>query len=113
VDAAALISRGLVPDERWPVKILGNGTLARRLTIVAGAYSKSAHEQITKAGGAAQNLNGQPYEFRKPKRRFPTTGGGAGGAKATGKGGKSARSKAPPADAAEDQPAPSAPEAAG
>jgi large subunit ribosomal protein L15 len=70
VDAAALIEAGLVPDTRQPVKILGNGTLSKRLTIVAGWYSKSAHERITQAGGKAQNLKGETFEFPKPKKVF-------------------------------------------
>src|ERR1700742_1013170 len=32
VDAAALIEAGLVPDDRWPVKILGEGELKKKLT---------------------------------------------------------------------------------
>src|SRR5436190_15301004 len=40
VDAAALIQAGLVPNGRWPVKILGQGTLTKKLTVTAGWYSK-------------------------------------------------------------------------
>src|SRR5688500_2129846 len=53
VDAIALIEAGLVPDSKRPVKILGNGTMSKKLTVVAGWYSKSAHEKITQAGGTA------------------------------------------------------------
>ena len=70
VDAAALIAAGLVPNEKWPVKILGEGTFTKKLTIVAGWYSKSAHEKITAAGGTAQNLKGEAFEFPKPKKKF-------------------------------------------
>jgi large subunit ribosomal protein L15 len=70
VDAAALIAAGLVPDEKWPVKILGSGQLTRKLTIVAGWYSKSAHAKITELGGTAQNLKGEAFEFPKPKKKF-------------------------------------------
>src|ERR1700749_3869664 len=31
VDAAALIGAGLVPDDHWPVKILGDGDMAKKL----------------------------------------------------------------------------------
>src|SRR3954466_1765027 len=42
VDTAALIDAGLVPDTKLPVKILGNGEFTgKRLTVVAGWYSKS------------------------------------------------------------------------
>jgi len=70
VDAAALIQAGLVPDDRHPVKILGEGDLKKKLTVVAGWFSKSAHEKITKAGGSAQNLKGESFEFPKPKKVF-------------------------------------------
>jgi large subunit ribosomal protein L15 len=70
VDANALIEAGLVPDARQPVKILGNGSISKKLTVVAGWYSKSAHEKINAAGGAAQNIKGEAFEFPKPKKKF-------------------------------------------
>jgi large subunit ribosomal protein L15 len=70
VDAAMLIEAGLVPDTQWPVKILGEGTITKKLIVVAGWYSKSAHEKITQAGGTAQNLKGAAFEFPKPKKKF-------------------------------------------
>ncbi len=70
IDAAALIEAGLVPDDRQPVKILGDGEVGRKLTVIAGAYSRSAHQKITQAGGAANNLKGEAFEFPKPKKRF-------------------------------------------
>jgi large subunit ribosomal protein L15 len=70
VDQAALVEKGLVPDTKQPVKILGNGKLSKKLTVSAGWYSKSAHEQITKLGGAANNAKGETFEFPKPKKKF-------------------------------------------
>src|SRR4029079_1905054 len=35
VDASALIEAGLVPDDRLPVKILGEGAISKKLTVVA------------------------------------------------------------------------------
>jgi large subunit ribosomal protein L15 len=70
VDAAALEEAGLIPDTKQPVKILGNGALDKKLTVVAGWYSKSAHEKITSAGGTAQNLKGEAFQFPKPKKKF-------------------------------------------
>lgn len=70
VDAAALEQAGLVPDLKQPVKILGEGKLSKKLTVVAGWYSKSAHAAINGAGGAAQNLKGETFEFPKPKKKF-------------------------------------------
>jgi large subunit ribosomal protein L15 len=77
VDATALQEAGLVPDATLPVKILGEGELKKKLTVVAGWYSKSAHEKITKAGGAAQNLKGETFEFPKAKKKFVPREGGA------------------------------------
>ena len=70
VDAAMLIEAGLVPDDTQPVKILGDGAITKKLTIVAGWYSRSAQQKITEAGGAAQNLKGEAFEFPKPKKKF-------------------------------------------
>jgi hypothetical protein len=70
VDAAALIEAGLVPDEYWPVKILGEGEFKKKLTVVAGKFSKSAYDKITKAGGTAQNLKGEPFAFPRSKEEF-------------------------------------------
>jgi large subunit ribosomal protein L15 len=70
VDSSALIEAGLIPDDKQPVKILGDGELGKKLTIMAGWYSKSALEKITKAGGSAQTLKGEAFEFPKPKKKF-------------------------------------------
>jgi|SRR5665213_440873 len=70
LDAQALLDAGLVPDKKWPVKILGEGSISKKLTIVAGWYSKSAHEKIGAAGGTAQNLKGEAFAFPKPKKKF-------------------------------------------
>ena len=70
VDAAALHEAGLIPDLRQPVKILGDGAITKKLTVVAGWYSKSAHDKINQAGGTAQNLKGEAFAFPKPKKKF-------------------------------------------
>jgi large subunit ribosomal protein L15 len=70
VDAAALQQAKLIRDDRYNVKVLGDGNLSKRLTVVAGWYSKSAHEKITAAGGTAQNLKGEAFQFPKPKKKF-------------------------------------------
>ena len=70
VDAVALRDAGLVPDDRQPVKILGDGTITKKLTVHAGWYSKSAHEKITGAGGSAKNIKGEDFKFPKPTPRF-------------------------------------------
>lgn len=70
VDAAALVEKGLVPDTKLPVKILGQGSFSKKLTVVVGWYSKSAHEKITGAGGTAQNAKGEAFAFPKPTPNF-------------------------------------------
>jgi len=70
VDALVLKDKGLVPDLKLKVKILGEGKLTRKLNVVAGWFSKSAHAAITAAGGTAQGLTGQAFEFPKPKKKF-------------------------------------------
>ena len=56
VDASSLIAKGLVRDERYPVKILGDGELSKKLNVVAGKFTQQAAEKITKAGGTMQTL---------------------------------------------------------
>ena len=53
VDTASLYSKGLV-RKTLPVKILGNGTLNKKLTVRAALFSASAKEKIEKAGGAVK-----------------------------------------------------------
>ena len=54
VTPALLKEAGVVKNELNGVKILGNGTLERKLTIQAHKFSKSAEEAITNAGGAIE-----------------------------------------------------------
>jgi large subunit ribosomal protein L15 len=70
VDGAALAEKGLIPDLKLPLKILGNGELTKKVTTVAKWYSKSAYEKITAAGGTAQNAQGEAFAFPKPKKKF-------------------------------------------
>jgi large subunit ribosomal protein L15 len=104
VDATVLKEKGLIPDLKQPVKILGNGEITKKLTVLAGWYSKSAHEKIAKAGGAAQNVKGEAFEFPKPKKKFVPREGGPGKKKQ-----RPAAEQAPPAEgAAPPAPAPAA-----
>src|SRR4051794_1811183 len=70
VDATVLIDAGLVPDDKQPVKVLGDGEITKKLTVVAGWYSRSAHQKITAAGGTAQNGKGEAFESPTPKKKF-------------------------------------------
>jgi len=51
VDTASLIQKGLVKGA-MPVKILGNGEFAKKLSFKVDAMSASAKEKIEKAGGS-------------------------------------------------------------
>ncbi len=52
----ALRARGMVRQARARVKILGDGELKVALNVSAHAFSKSAQEKITAAGGKAETL---------------------------------------------------------
>src|SRR5207249_1608249 len=54
VDREALIKAGLMPRKAELLKVLGDGELKRKVTVRAHAFSKSAQEKITKAGGTAE-----------------------------------------------------------
>ena len=54
VDAAALKAKGIIKKAEIPVKVLGNGKLTKKLSVKLAAYSKSASEKITAAGGTAE-----------------------------------------------------------
>jgi len=56
VDPAVLVRAGLVTRLLDGVKILGGGELARRLSVKAHAFSKSAAEKIQAAGGTVTTL---------------------------------------------------------
>lgn len=54
VDAESLLLKGLVRKADRPVKVLGNGTLAKSLTFVVDKVSASAKAKIEKAGGKVE-----------------------------------------------------------
>ena len=56
VDAAALAEAGLIQDAAKPVKILGNGNLTKKLSVVASTFSTAAQEKISAAGGSAERV---------------------------------------------------------
>jgi large subunit ribosomal protein L15 len=56
VSPESLIARGLVRNSRLGVKVLGDGDLSVALTVKAHAFSHSAEEKITKAGGKFEIL---------------------------------------------------------
>ncbi|OLC84206.1 MAG: 50S ribosomal protein L15 [Acidobacteria bacterium 13_1_40CM_4_57_6] len=57
VTPETLHARGLVRRANDDVKILGDGALKTKLTVRAHAFSKSAQQKITAAGGAFEILS--------------------------------------------------------
>ena len=55
VTVADLISKGAVRDS-LPVKVLGNGDIAVKVSVTAHAFSASAVEKIAAAGGSTKTL---------------------------------------------------------
>ena len=54
VDAAALIEAGIIASCPNGLKVLSNGTLTKKVTVKAAAFSESAKEKIEQAGGKAE-----------------------------------------------------------
>ena len=54
ITADTLCAAGLIKHSELPVKILGNGTIDKAYTVKATAFSKSAVEKITAAGGKTE-----------------------------------------------------------
>jgi len=51
-----LVENGLISDSGDPVKVLGDGEAPKNLQVSAHAFSKSAEEKITAAGGSVERL---------------------------------------------------------
>jgi large subunit ribosomal protein L15 len=56
IDIDALREKGLVPKNAELVKILGEGTLTKKLTVKVHKFSKTALEKLAAAGGSAEVL---------------------------------------------------------
>ncbi|MFA6755290.1 MAG: 50S ribosomal protein L15 [Bacilli bacterium] len=54
IDITTLIEKGLVKKEYDGLKILGEGTLSKKLTVKANKFSASAKSAIEKAGGKVE-----------------------------------------------------------
>jgi large subunit ribosomal protein L15 len=68
VNVETLVEKGLVKNTRADVKILGSGDLKKKLSVTAHAFSESAREKITDAGGSATALR-EPADPRKKRKR--------------------------------------------
>jgi large subunit ribosomal protein L15 len=58
IDAATLKAAGVIslPKVNDGIKVLGNGTLTKKLTVRARGFTTSAREKIEKAGGTAEEV---------------------------------------------------------
>ena len=54
VNAEVLLEKGILSKCQYGVKILGNGSLTKKLTVRANAFSESAKAKIEEAGGKAE-----------------------------------------------------------
>ena len=68
VNIESLVEKGLLKNTKADVKILGTGELSKKLAVTAHAFSATAREKITAAGGSATALK-EPKDPRKQKRK--------------------------------------------
>ena len=54
VTVALLLETGIVSNEKAGIKVLGHGTLSKKLTVKANKFSASAKEAIENAGGTIE-----------------------------------------------------------
>lgn len=54
VDAQALLDAGILTKCEYGFKVLGGGTVSKKLTVKANAFSESAKAKIEEAGGKAE-----------------------------------------------------------
>ncbi len=73
VNAAALRARRLAKGRYDLLKVLGDGTLTKKLKIAAHQFSKSALEKIAQAGGEAVVLPGKAPVVRNKMKVKPST----------------------------------------
>jgi ribosomal protein L15 len=68
VNIEAMVEKGLLKNTKLDVKVLGTGDLTKKLAVTAHAFSASAREKITAAGGSATALK-EPKDPRKKKTK--------------------------------------------
>lgn len=54
IDANALLDAGVLSKCEYGFKVLGNGSLSKKITVKASAFSESAKAKIEAAGGKAE-----------------------------------------------------------
>ena len=58
VNLEAMVEKGLLKNTKADVKVLGTGELTKKLSVTAHAFSASAREKITAAGGSGDGAEG-------------------------------------------------------
>ena len=56
VTPESLYMRGIVPNLKAPIKVLGNGEIGKSLTVVANKFTGAARAKIEAAGGAVEEI---------------------------------------------------------
>jgi len=56
VSPQTLAEKGLAKGQFDVIKILGNGELSKKLTVIAHGFSAGAEEKITAAGGTVERI---------------------------------------------------------
>ena len=59
VDLALCVKLGLVKNMKLPLKVLGHGDIAKKITFVASKFSDTAKSKIEAAGGSATLVVGK------------------------------------------------------
>jgi large subunit ribosomal protein L15 len=54
VTPALLVETGIVKDEKSGIKVLGNGSVEKKLTVKANKFSEAAQKAIEAAGGTVE-----------------------------------------------------------
>jgi large subunit ribosomal protein L15 len=100
IDASAMAKAGLIPDTNGVVKILGDGKLTKKVSVVADWFSKSALAKILELGGEAKIPAGTAFQTPKPKKKFVLR---AKAPKAEAGKGEAPKAEAPKAGPAKDE----------
>jgi len=56
IDAALLVSKGLIKSNRFAVKILANGDITKSFKVIANKFSVTAKAKILVAGGSVEEI---------------------------------------------------------
>jgi len=133
VTATSLAAAGAVRHDRLPLKVLGEGTLTKKLSVTAAKFSASAKKKIEDAGGTVveeppmkwgrrgqlSKINPKPtrrvdpkvaaYEAKQAKKKDEGKGKGKGEGKKAAAEGSAPKKDKKPKDAGTKQAAPDAP----